>query len=227
MTVNGIEVSVTKKPIKNMHLYVKPPDGRVEVSAPLMLNNESIEQFIRSKLDWIRRQKARIESLAQEASYASGEYFYLWGVRYCLSVNYGGKGYSLVLNQDKAILTVRGGSSAEKREQFINQWYRAALKAEIGRVLPKWELITGLHPDSWQIKNMITRWGTCNTQTRKIWLNLQLVKKAPECLEYVIVHELLHLKEKSHNEKFYILMDKYLPSWRETSRKLNEHCFFK
>ena len=109
----------------------------------------------------------------------------------------------------------------DRLEKFINEWYRGILKAEIERVLPKWEQITGLHPDGWQTKNMTTRWGTCNTKTRKIWLNLQLAKKTPECLEYVILHELVHLVEKGHNENFVAWMDRFMPNWRDVRKNLN------
>ena len=224
IVVDGIEVSVTKKAIKNMHLYVKPPDGHVEVSAPIRLNDESIELFIRTKIGWIRRQQEKFEKQPRQTAreYMSGEALYVWGRPYDLLVSYSNKGNSLVLNGEKAILTVRESSTTEQREKYVNEWYRGILKEEIARVLPKWERITGLHPTGWQIKNMTTRWGTCNVKTRKIWLNLQLAKKTPECLEYVIVHELMHLIEKSHNGKFVALMDRYLPNWREIRKKLND-----
>lgn len=223
MIVNGIEVSVTKKAIKNMHLYVKPPDGHVEVSAPANLSNESIKIFVRTKIGWIKRQREKFEQQPRQTAreYVSGEALYVWGRQYYLLVNYSSRGNSLVLDGDRAILTVREESTAEQRGHFINEWYREILKVEIERVLPKWEQITGLYPDGWQTKNMTTRWGTCNVKMRKIWLNLQLAKKTPECLEYVIVHELMHLVEKSHNEKFVALMDKYLPNWREIQKSLN------
>ena len=223
IVVNDTEVSVTKKAIKNMHLYVKPPDGRVEVSAPLSLSDESIALFIRAKIGWIRRQQEKFRKQLRQTvrEYVSGEALYVWGRQYYLLVNYSNKGNSLVLDGEKAILTVRERSTAAQREKYVAEWYRGILKAEIERVLPKWEENTGLHPNGWQIKNMKTRWGTCNVNTRKIWLNLQLAKKTPECLEYVIVHELMHLIERSHNEKFVALMDQYLPNWREIRKKLN------
>lgn len=223
MVVNGIEVSVTKKAIKNMHLYVKPPNGHVEVSAPVNLSDENIELFIRTKIGWIRRQQEKFEKQLRQTAreYVSGEALYVWGRQYYLLVNFSSKGNSLFLDSDRAILTVREGSTIVQREKYVTEWYRGILKAEVERVLPKWEQITGIYPDGWQTKNMTTRWGTCNVKTRKIWLNLQLAKKTPECLEYVIVHELMHLVEKSHNQKFVSLMDKYLPNWREIRKSLN------
>ena len=224
IVVNGIVVTVSKKAIKNMHLYVKPPDGHVTVSAPIQQSDESIEIFIRTKLGWIRRQQEKFEKQPRqtEREYVSGEALYVWGRQYYLLVNYSNKGNSLVLDCEKAILTVREGSITEQRAKFVNEWYRRILKTEITRILPKCEQITGLHPAEWQIKYMTTRWGTCNVVSRKIWINLQLAKKTPECLEYIILHELTHLKEKSHNENFVAMMDKFMPNWREIRKNLNE-----
>lgn len=223
ITVNGIPIAITKKPIKNMHLYVKPPDGRVEVSAPLNLSDESIEMFIRTKIGWIKHQQEKFADQPRQTKreYVSGEAFYLWGVQYYLLVNYSNKGNSLTLDGEKAILSVRKESTATQRENYVNEWYRAALKKEVERLLPKWEKTTGLYADSWQTKYMTTRWGTCNAQGKKIWLNLQLAKKPIECLEYVILHELAHLQEKSHNVAFVAIMDLYMPNWREIRKRLN------
>ena len=224
IVVNGIVVTVSKKAIKNMHLYVKPPDGHVTVSAPLQQSDESIEIFIRTKLGWIRRQQEKFEKQPRqtEREYVSGEALYVWGRQYYLLVNYSNKGNSLVLDGEKAILTVREGSTTEQRAKVVNEWYRGILKTEITRILPKCEKIAGLHPAKWQIKYMTTRWGTCNVVSRKIWINLQLAKKTPECLEYIILHELTHLKEKSHNENFVAMMDRFIPNWREIRKNLNE-----
>lgn len=132
------------------------------------------------------------------------------------------KGNSVALNGNEAVLTVRKESTAKQREAFVNEWYRSLLKEKIEIYLPKWEKITGLYCDSWQTKYMTTRWGTCNTNTRKIWLNLQLAKKPMECLEYVILHELTHLKVRNHGKDFIAIMDQYMPYWRETKKLLNE-----
>lgn len=205
-----------------MHLYVKPPNGNVTVSAPLSMSDETIERFVRTKVNWIKRQISNFDNQPRqsEREYVSGETLYVWGKQYYLRTEYGNKNV-LVLSGDKAILTVRKESTTEQRETFVREWYRKLLKSEIARLLPKWEDITGLRASSWQTKYMTTRWGTCNTTTGKIWLNLQLAKKTPECLEYVILHELIHLVEKHHNERFVSLMDKYMPTWREIKTTLN------
>lgn len=221
--VSGIPVEVTKKNIKNIHLSVMPPDGMVRVSAPKFISDESIEMFVRTKLGWIKKQQAKFENQPRqsERQYVSGETLYLWGKQYFLQVDYSNKEYSLVLDGDKAFLTVRRESTIKQRENFVNEWYREHLKKEIFQLLPKWENATGLKCSSWQTKYMTTRWGTCNTQTKKIWLNLQLAKKPIECLEYVILHELAHTKVRNHGADFIAIMDKHMPCWREIKKKLN------
>ncbi|MDR1971858.1 MAG: M48 family metallopeptidase [Treponema sp.] len=221
--ISDIPVVVYKKRIKNMHLYVKPPNGKVTVSAPLDISDDAIERFVRTKSSWVKNQVKKFDTQPRqsEREYISGETLYVWGKQYFLLLEHGTGRNSLVLSGDKALLTVREGSTALQRDNFVQEWYRSLLKQEIVRLLPKWEDRTGLKCDSWQTKYMTSRWGTCNIQKRKIWLNLQLAKKTPECLEYVILHELLHFVEKHHNDIFISLMDKYMPYWRETKRALN------
>ena len=221
--IADISVEIVKKKIKNMHLSVLPPDGKVRVSAPLSMSDDAIAMFVRTKLGWIRKQQAKFEAQPRqsEREYVSGETLYVWGRQYFLQVEHSYKGNALVLDGNKAILTVRKESTAKQREAFVNEWYRSLLKAEVEKYLPKWEKITGLYCSSWQSKYMTTRWGTCNTNTRKIWLNLQLAKKPVECLEYVILHELVHLVEKGHGERFVALMDKFMSNWREVRKCLN------
>ena len=223
MNISGIEIQINRKHIKNMHLYVKPPDGHVEVSAPMNISEKSIEIFIRTRLSWIKRQREIFaQQLRQtERQYVSGETLYLWGQKYFLQVIYSNKGNEMLLEGHKAILTVRRTSTVKQREAFVNEWYRALLKREIEKRLPKIEELCGLHCDSWQVKYMTTRWGTCNTVKRKIWLNLQLAKKDFVCLEYIILHELLQLSVHDHSDKFICLLDKFMPYWREIKNKLN------
>lgn len=221
--ISGIEIEVQKKNIKNLHLIVAPPDGRVRVSAPMHLSDDSIKMFVRTKLCWIKKQQEKFEKQPRqsEREYVSGETLYVFGQQYFLRVEYSYKGNSLVLSGNEAILTVRKESTAKQREAYVNEWYRALLKEKIEIYLPKWENITGLYCDSWQTKYMTTRWGTCNTNTRKIWLNLQLAKKPIECLEYVILHELAHLKVRNHSKDFVTIMNQYMPYWREKKQLLN------
>ena len=222
LNISGIPVEVCKKSIKNMHLYVKPPNGNVTVSAPLTMSNEAIERFVRTKVSWVKRQIGKFDNQLRQAEreYVSGETMYIWGKQYYLQTEYGNRNM-IELSGDKTVLTVRKESTVKQRDNFVREWYREILKTEIARLLPKWEKITGLKTAGWQTKYMTSRWGTCNTKTGKIWLNLQLAKKTPECLEYVILHELIHLIEKKHNERFVSLMDKYMPLWREVKVTLN------
>ena len=220
--ISGITIDIQKKNIKNMHLAVLPPDGKVRVSAPMHLSDESIAMFVRTKLGWIKKQQEKfaLQPRQSEREFISGETLYVFGKQFFLRVMYSYKGNSLVLNE--AVLTVRKESTARQREAFVNEWYRDLLKEKISIYLPKWEQITGLYCDSWQTKYMTTRWGTCNTNTRKIWFNLQLAKKPIECLEYVILHELAHLKVKNHGKDFIAILDMYMPYWRETKKLLND-----
>lgn len=205
-----------------MHLYVKPPYGKVCVSAPHSVKNQTIEMFIRTRISWIKRQIEKFENQERQTKreYISGETLYVWGKKYYLQLEYGNKNSITVLG-NKAIFRVSKNSNMMSRERFVREWYRSLLKTEVERILPKWEKITGLIPSNWQTKYMTTRWGSCNTATKKIWLNVQLAKKTPECLEYVILHELIHLEEKNHNDRFISLMDKYMPMWREIKNSLN------
>ena len=222
--ISDIQIEIIKKDIKNMHLSVLPPDGKVRVSAPNNLSDESIIMFVKTKLGWIKKQQEKFELQPRqsEREYVSGETLHVWGHQYFLQVEYNQKKNSLVLEGNKAILSVRKERTAKQREKFVNEWYRSLLKTEVEKYLPKWEAITGLYCDSWQSKYMTTKWGTCNTSTRKIWLNLQLAKKPIECLEYVILHELAHLKVKNHGPDFVAILDLYMPYWRECKKMLND-----
>jgi len=223
LVISGILINISKKSVKEMRLYVKPPDGNVTVSAPLSMSNEAIELFVRSKISWIKKQVERFDKQPRQSKrkYVSGETLYVWGEPYYLQIEYGSKN-SLALSGDKAIFTVKRNTAAAQREKFIREWYRKQLKNEVERLLPKWEKITGLKCNSWQIKYMTSRWGTCKPKARKICLNLQLAKKPPECLEYIILHELAHILEKYHNERFKSFVGKYMPKWKEIKSILND-----
>lgn len=224
IVVSNISVEVIRKNIKNMHLAVLPPDGRVRVSAPTQLTDEAITMFVRTKLGWIKKQQEKFQQQPRqsERQYVSGETLYVWGKQYFLQMGYSYKGNALTLSGDKAILTVRKESSPKQRGSFVNEWYRSLLKQEVAKYLPKWEKTTGLYCSSWQSKYMTTKWGTCNPTSKKIWLNIQLAKKPIECLEYVILHELAHLKVHNHGPEFTAILDQYMPYWRDHRRRLND-----
>lgn len=222
LVIDGIPVTVFRKRIKNMHLYVKAPDGLVEVTAPMRMDREIIINFVHSKIDWVREKQEEFISRPRpgKRQYQSGESLYLWGKRYELQVSAGTR-YDLVLKGNSAYFTVRAGSTVEQRDNYIREWYRKILKERIDTRLPIIEAETGLHCSGWQTKSMTTRWGTCNTGTKKIWLNLWLVKKPPVCLDYVILHELVHTIVRNHGADFAAMMNRFLPEWREIRAMLN------
>lgn len=223
ITVADISVDIIRKNIKNIYLSVLPPDGRVRVSAPKRISDDFIIAFVQAKLAWIKTRQERIlnHPRTKEREFVSGETLYVWGIPYTLQVEVGSK-YSLVLDGRNAVFTVRKGSNVSQRQRFINEWYRSLLKAEVANYLPKWEEITGLYSSGWQSKDMKTKWGTCNIVTRKIWLNLQLAQKPIDCLEYVILHELAHLKVKNHGADFVAILNFYMPDWRARKKLLND-----
>ena len=222
--IAGIPIEVYRKKIKNMHLYVKPPGGNVTVSAPLSMSDETIERFVRTKASWIKRQIGRFENQPRqsEREYVSGETIYVWGKQYFLQVDYNNTRNSFVLAGNKAILTVREESTVAQREKFVNEELRKLLKAEIEKRLPVWEQKTGFRCDGWFTRNMKTRWGSFSPKTLAITFNLQLAKKPFECLDYIIVHELGHVKYRNHGKGFIAYMDSILPFWRETKKLLND-----
>ena len=224
LVVSGIPIEVQKKNIKNMHLQVKPPDGHVVISAPLSMNDKAIEIYARTNLNWVKKQMERFQEQPRSGKrqYVSGETMYIWGKQYFLTFISDAQKNRFEIVGNKVFLRMREESSVKQRESYVRERYRMMLKSEIERLLPKWEQITGLYCESWQTKYMVTRWGTCNTDKKRLWFNLQLIQKPVECLEYVILHELIHLRERTHNEVFTSYMDLHMPSWREIRKQLND-----
>lgn len=219
-----MRIDVVRKDIKNVHLSVYPPAGRVRISAPSRMSLDTIRVFAISKLGWIRKQQRKLREQERETprEYIDRESHYLWGNRYLLQVIYRKGAPRVVIHSTKQIdLYVREGSPLPTRERVMTEWYRQQLKAEIPTLIAKWEKIIGVEVAEWGVKQMKTRWGTCNTTARRIWLNLELAKKPPQCLEYVVVHELVHLLERRHNNQFVVLMDRFLPQWRIYRDDLN------
>lgn len=221
--IEGISIELQKKNIKNLHVAVYPPDGRVRVSVPKRLSDESVKAFILSRIPWIQKQRERLKSLppAPACEYTSGETLWVWGERYTLRLACAKKS-SLVLSGEEAVLSLKEGSTKEEREAVVNEYYRAILKEKLALYLPKWEMQTGLHPDSVHTKNMTTRWGTCNPKAKRIWFSLKLAQKPVSCLEYVILHELAHLKVRNHGQDFVSIMNTYMPDWPSIKARLNQ-----
>lgn len=223
--INNIEIELTKKNIKNLHLSVHPPDGRVKISAPQYMDTDTIRLFAISKLSWIRKQQKKFinQERQPEREYVSGESHYFLGQRYLLNVIYTNKRKQGVEIRNKKYidLYVRENTPKYLRERAMTEWYRRELKKLIPPIIAKWEPIIGVEVNEFGVKKMKTRWGSCNPKAKRIWLNLELVKKSPTCIEYVVVHEMVHLLEKSHNERFIAYMDKFLPNWRAIKAELN------
>lgn len=223
MNILGVEIEVVHKKIKNMHLSVLPPTGRVRVSAPIETKDETIELFVITKIGWIKTQIKKFENQSRQTGrdYITGESHYLWGQRYRLEIMYSNIGNKIEVKSNKIMLTIREASTSKQRENVMTEWYRGEIKAKLPDLVTKWEKTMGVQASSVGVRNMLTRWGTCNTKDKRIWINLQLAKKPVECLEYVVVHELVHLLEKNHTPQFLNHMDKYLPDWRVTKEELN------
>jgi predicted metal-dependent hydrolase len=222
--VHGIAVNVVRKNIKHLHLAVYPPNGRVRVAAPLRVNDDAVRLAVISKLAWIKRQQIKFEGQARQSSreYVSGESHYYQGNRYRLNVFYqDGAPEVSIRNKTKIDLVVRTGSGIAQRERVFLSWYRTQLKAMIPPIIAKWETKIGVEVAEWGVKQMKTKWGTCNLTARRIWLNLDLIKKPVICLEYVIVHEMVHLLERHHNDRFAALMDRFMSQWRLHRDELN------
>ena len=225
LIINDIEIELTKKNIKNLHLSVHPPDGRVKISAPNRMDIDTIRLFAISKLAWIKRQqnKFRSQERQPEREYVSGESHYFLGQRYLLNVIYTNKRKQGVEIRNKRYidLYVRENTPKYLRERVMIEWYRKKLKELIPPLIAKWEPIMEVKVNEFGVKSMKTRWGSCNPAAKRIWLNLELAKKSPSCIEYVVVHEMVHLLERSHNERFIAYMDKFLPNWRAIRAELN------
>jgi predicted metal-dependent hydrolase len=226
--IGALSVEVVRKDIKNLHLGVYPPNGRVRVAAPLVVDDEAVRLAVIEKLGWIKRQKARFTQQPRQSprEMVSGESHYFLGKRYRLRVH-------VVDAPAKAAprIAIRGIASLDlfvtpntttaQRDAALQRWYRGHLKELLEPMLQKWQPVIGVQAADWGIKKMKTKWGSCNTSTRRVWLNLELAKKPVQCIEYIVVHELVHLLERNHTERFSALMDGFLPNWRACRETLN------
>jgi predicted metal-dependent hydrolase len=217
IVIRDIPVQVVRKPIKNLHLGVYPPDGQVRVSAPEHLTDDNIRLAVISRLSWIRKQREAFQSQPRqsERDMVTGESHYVFGKRYRLEViERQGRHEIVVKNHDTLQLFVNPGTTQANRTRVLKEWYRQQLKDRVPKLLEQWEPVIGRQVSGWGVRKMKTKWGSCNIQQRRIWLNLELAKKPPGCLEYVVVHELVHFLERHHNERFKKLMSQFLPQWR-------------
>ena len=223
ITVAGIEATLIRKSVKNLRVTIVPPDGEVRVTAPKLMPETLIRAFLLQKADWIRMhaEKVRKSHANEPKQFESGETVRLFGQVYPLFVLENQKKNGIALETDRIVLSLKGDASKEKREAILNDWLRERLKAEIEHFLPLWSNLTGLVPSTWAVRDMTSRWGSCNTKTKKINLNLQLVHYPLICLEYVILHELCHLRVHGHGADFKALLDRYMPDWKARKKLLN------
>lgn len=224
ITINDIEVQVVRKNIKNLHLGVYPPNGHVRVAVPQFITDENVRLAVITKLAWIKKQQANFEKQPRQSQRKMifGESHYYFGRRYLLDViERQGKHEVILRNNTIMDLFVRPGTTHKNRSLVLSEWYRDQLKKIIPNLIEKWQPIIGVHVNEWGVKKMKTKWGACNTSDGRVWLNLELAKKPAECLEYILVHEMVHLLERSHNDTFRAYMDKFMPQWSLHRKILN------
>ena len=222
--IGGIDIAITRKDIKHVHLSVHPPGGRVTLVAPKATRPEVVRAYAVSKLGWIRDQQGKLCGQARETprQFVERESHYLWGRRYLLSVTEEDVKPSVRLDHRRILLSVRPGSSSAKREEVMHEWHKSLLHDAVPPMIQRWEPRLGVEVAGYFLQRMKTKWGGCNHRARNIRLNTELVKKPKDLLEYVIVHEMLHLIAPTHSAQFFALMNKHYPSWREARAELNE-----
>lgn len=224
LIIGDLTVEVVRKAIKNLHLGVYPPDGHVRIAAPLHIGDEAVRLAVITRLGWIRRKQQAFNRQERQSQreMVSGESHYFAGRRYRLDViERHGRPKMCVRNSSTLEMTAPPGSERDVRERILERWYRQQLCEAIPPILEKWQPVLGVTVNEVRIKKMKTLWGSCNIRSRRIWLNLELIKRLPLCLEYILVHEMVHLLERHHNERFQALMDRFLPNWRLLHDELN------
>ncbi|MFY9611636.1 MAG: SprT family zinc-dependent metalloprotease [Blastocatellia bacterium] len=221
--LGDIAVDVVQKDIKNVHLSVHPPTGRVTISAPARMSLDTIRVFAVSKLAWIKQQQQKLREQERETprEYLDRESHYVWGKRYLLKVVETDRPPEVELKHNKMHLRVRPGASDEKKQTIVEEWYREQLKQAASSLIAKWEPLVGVKVERFFVQKMKTKWGSCNPESSSIRLNTDLAKKPPQCLEYIVVHEMIHLLEGTHNARFTALMDQFMPQWRFCRAELN------
>ena len=223
LELGDISVDVVLKDIKNVHLSVNPPTGSVRISAPKRMSMETIRVFAISRLGWIKQQQTKLREQERETprEYVDRESHYLWGKRYLLSVAESDQPPTIELRHSRILLRVRPETNQRRRQAFLEEWYRGQIKTAVPPLISRWEPRIDVRLERFFVQRMKTKWGSCNHEARTIRLNTELAKKPPECLEYIVVHELVHLLEPTHNARFVGLMDQLMPSWHFHREVLN------
>lgn len=223
INLGEIEAEVTFKAIKNVHLSVQPPLGRVRISAPIRMKLDTVRVFAISKLGWIKQQQRKLAAQERESSrdYVNRESHYVWGKRVLLTVVERDSPPSVMVQMSKMTLVVRPGTDRSQRHEILERWYREQVRMEVPRLIEKWEKSLGVKVEHFYVQRMKTRWGSCNPTTGSIRLNTDLAKKPLQCLEYIVLHEMMHLLEPTHNARFIALLDRHMPQWQERRELLN------
>jgi predicted metal-dependent hydrolase len=223
LTVRGISVDVVYKDIKNLHIGVYPPVGRVRVAAPSALDDDRVRLAVIHRLPWIKRQRKQLQDAARQSQreMVTGESHYVWGTRHRLKVIERRGRRHVEIDGTRLVMYVPLGIDSDARRRLLDRWHRDQLRASVAPLIEQWEPKIGRRVAHWQLRRMKTKWGSCNPEARRIWFNVELVKKHPLCLEYIVVHEMVHLLERNHGERFTALMDELLPDWRVRRDDLN------
>ncbi len=224
LTVRGIDIDVVYKDIKNLHIGVYPPLGRVRVAAPTRLDDDQVRLAVIQRLPWIKRQREQLRCAERqsEREMATGESHFVWGVRRRLRVIERPGRAHVEIDGERLVLYVPAGRNDEQRRAILDAWYRSQLREEIPALIAAWESTLEVQVPNWTIRRMRTKWGTCNRETRRLTFNVELAKKHPKCLEYLVVHEMMHYFERNHGDRFIALMDAAMPDWRARRDQLNE-----
>ena len=221
--LGDIEVDVVLKDIKNVHLSVHPPTGRVRIAAPKRMRIDTVRVFAISKLDWIKQQQTKLRAQERETprEYVDRESHYVWGKRYLLTLSERDEPPCIKLTHSRMLLSVRPGTDEDKRRALVEGWYREQLREGVPALLARWQPLLGVRVERFFVQRMKTKWGSCNHKAGTIRLNTELAKKPAECLEYIVLHELVHLMEPTHNARFVALMDRFMPKWQFHRQALN------
>lgn len=222
ITVSALDIIIERKDIKNLHIGVYPPNGKIRVAAPLRIDNEAVRLAVISKLSWIKRQREAFLNQPRQSKreMISGESHYLFGKRHLLDVMHTNGKHEIIKNHSKLELHVKENTTVENKQKVLDDFYRQNLKIQIEKQISKWQKILDVAISSWKIQKMKTKWGSCNTKDRRLLFNLELAKVPTECIEYIVVHEILHLKERYHNDNFKSMMDKYIGDWKSRKERL-------
>jgi predicted metal-dependent hydrolase len=222
--IGGIDVEINRRDIKNIHLSVLPPNGRVRLSVPSKTNEQAIRLAIVNKLAWIKKQQADFAGQERQSlrEMVNGECHYLWGRKYRLKITHTQGKYSVQAKGNGLLeLKVSESTSIDNRLKLLNRFYRDEMQRSLEKLVPLWQKKLGVEANSLNIKKMKTKWGSCNIQAKRVWLNLELAKKPPECMEFILVHEFIHLLERHHNDRFRSLISQHMSNWRERRDLLN------